>query len=99
MKPIKKKLRPEILIGCLDALCRANATVLESDPKLAADISQAIEALARAIEGEDSTEDPEEFKRKDSATKYIRNYDDEVVDILTDEVIYRPYPPKKKEPS
>lgn len=50
---VKQNLQPEVLISCLDVLCRANATVFESDPKLAADITQAIEALSNALQNED----------------------------------------------
>ncbi|MEW6521057.1 MAG: hypothetical protein AB1461_16755 [Thermodesulfobacteriota bacterium] len=51
---VKQNLQPEVLISCLDVLCRANATVFESDPKLAADITQAIEALSNALNDEPS---------------------------------------------
>jgi len=50
---VKQNLQSEVLISCLDVLCRANATVFESDPKLAADISQAIESLSIALQNED----------------------------------------------
>jgi hypothetical protein len=49
-KPPSQNLPPEVLISCLDVLCRANATVFESDPKLAADIAQAIESLSTALQ-------------------------------------------------
>ncbi|MBU4263914.1 MAG: hypothetical protein KKC76_18820 [Proteobacteria bacterium] len=50
---VKQDLQSEVLISCLDVLCRANATVFESDPKLAADITQAIEALSNALQNDD----------------------------------------------
>ncbi|MBI5559076.1 MAG: hypothetical protein HY885_15725 [Deltaproteobacteria bacterium] len=52
-KESRENMQPEVLINCLDVLCRANATVYESDPKLAADIAQAIESLTNALQSQD----------------------------------------------
>ena len=49
----KQNLQSEVLLSCLDVLCRANATVFETDPKLAADITQAIEALSDALQNDE----------------------------------------------
>lgn len=57
MSADKKKFNQEILLNCLDVLCRANATVFESDPKLAADITQAIEALSDSLNSDDSLDE------------------------------------------
>ncbi|MFZ5759390.1 MAG: hypothetical protein ACOY32_07165 [Thermodesulfobacteriota bacterium] len=92
-----KGLKPEVLISCLDVLCRANASVVENDPKLAADISQAIESLSLALQsstqGRDDTSKPTVSGQKGQA--YARKRQEEIVDVLTNEVIYTKKQQKK----
>ena len=103
-KTPSQNLPPEVLISCLDVLCRANATVFESDPKLAADIAQAIESLstalqcqeqpanaapANALPFQDPLPDPLEYRKKEIVSDYLRG-DDAIVDVLTNEVIRKP---------
>ncbi len=98
---VKRHLKSEVLINCLDVLCRANATVFESDPKLAADISQAIESLSIALQNEDPSTntlqtntaqnpeqplEPADYCKKNSAPEYFPG-DNPIVDVLTNEVI------------
>ncbi len=78
-----------MLISCLDVLCRANANVIESDPKLAADISQAIEALSQSLNTKVAQEETEQYRKKDNASKYVAEYDDDIVDVLTNKIIYK----------
>ena len=85
-KPPSQNLPPEVLISCLDVLCRANATVFESDPKLAADIAQAIESLSTALQCQ---EQPLEYRKKEVVSDYLGG-DDAIVDVLTNEVIRKP---------
>lgn len=103
-KPPSQNLPPEVLISCLDVLCRANATVFESDPKLAADIAQAIESLSTALQCQeqpanagpamdmpfqDPLPEPLEYRKKEIVSDYLRG-DDAIVDVLTNEVIRKP---------
>ena len=89
MKVIKKKkLKSEVLLSCLDVLCRANVSIVDENPHLAAEITQAIESLSQALQGEDIEEKPEVYKKKDCTTKYIRDYNEQIVDVVTNEVIY-----------
>ena len=89
MKTVKKKLQSEVLIGCLDVLCRANASIFESDPKLASEISQAIDALTESLQAEGQQNENRDYKREDNSSKYVPDHDDEIVDVLTNEVIYK----------
>ncbi|MCB2183776.1 MAG: hypothetical protein KQH63_17240 [Desulfobulbaceae bacterium] len=90
MKVVKKKLKQEVLVGCLDVLCRASANAVENDPHLAADILDAIESLTLALQGETQAEQPVDIEKKDNGQKYVSLYEDNIVDVLTNEVIYRP---------
>ncbi len=84
----EKKLKPEILLNCLDVLCRANVSVAEENPHLASEIIHAIESLAQALQSEEVVEKPDESLKKDGTTKYTRDYKENVVDVLTNEVLY-----------
>ena len=99
--PPRQNLPPEVLISCLDVLCRANATLFESDPKLSADIAQAIEALTIALQSQDQSVKPEpasalpfqepflepcEYRKKEIVSRSSCS-DDVIVDVLTNEVI------------
>jgi hypothetical protein len=101
---VKQDLQNEVLISCLDVLCRANATVFESDPKLAADIAQAIESLTTALQSEEPSAntwqtntaqyrerplEPADYCKKNSVPGYFPS-DDAIVDVLTNEVIRKP---------
>ena len=89
MKSVKKKtLKSDVLLSCLDVLCRANVSVAEDNPHLAAEISQAIESLSEALQNNDIAGKPDEYKKKDDATKYSREYKEQIVDVFTKEVIY-----------
>lgn len=84
----KKKLKSDVLLSCLDVLCRANVSVVDENPHLAAEITQAIESLSQALQSEDIVEKPEEYKKRDGAKKYVRDCKQQVVDVFTKEVIY-----------
>ncbi len=84
----KKKLKSDVLLSCLDVLCRANVSVVDENPHLAAEITQAIESLSLALQSEDIVEKPKVYKKKDCTTKYIRDYNEKIVDVVTNEVIY-----------
>jgi len=101
---VKQILQQEVLISCLDVLCRANATVFESDPKLAADITQAIESLSTALQNDDPQAntcqtnavpypeqplEPADYCKNNKAPDYFPA-DDPIVDVLTNEVIRKP---------
>ncbi|MFH1217185.1 MAG: hypothetical protein V1706_11855 [Pseudomonadota bacterium] len=89
-----QELQPEVLISCLDVLCRANATVFESDPKLASDISHAIESLTLALQSQCQPREEEitEVIGKEKTIKYVDDDHDQesIVDVLTNEIIYKP---------
>ncbi|OKY76015.1 MAG: hypothetical protein BM485_05075 [Desulfobulbaceae bacterium DB1] len=89
-KNAPQKLQPEVLINCLDVLCRANASVFESDPKLASDISQAIESLTVALQSHNSPQEDENIDadKGGEREKYVRDYEESIVDVLTNEIIY-----------
>lgn len=87
MNQKKQKLPSEVFLTCLDVLCRANATVIDSDPNLAADISQAIESLSSAIQATDTGEDSQEALENKVAAQNISLKPDEIIDVLTNEVI------------
>ncbi len=92
-----KALKPEVLISCLDVLCRANASVVENDPKLAADISQAIESLSLALQSSTQSRDDASGPAVagQGEQRCGRNRQEEVLDVLTNEVIYTPKKTKK----
>lgn len=73
----------------MDVLCRANATIIDSDPNLAADISQAIENLSSAIQATDADtdENSQETLGNEVAKQNIPLKRDEIIDVLTNEVI------------
>ncbi|MFO7761754.1 MAG: hypothetical protein ACQES8_06065 [Thermodesulfobacteriota bacterium] len=87
---MKKKLKQEVLVGCLDVLCRARASadMVENDPYLRTDISDAIESLTKALQGETQSDESTKYK-KDNAEKYVSLHEDDIVDVLTNEVIYK----------
>lgn len=87
MNSKKQKLQSEVFLACLDVLCRANVTVLDSDPNLAADISQAIESLSSAIQATDAAEDSQEALGNRVGAQNIPLKHDEIIDVLTNEVI------------
>ncbi len=91
----KKKLKSDVLLSCLDVLCRANVTIVDENPHLAAEISQAIESLSLALQSEDIVEKPQECRKKDGVTKYVRDSKEQVVDVFTKEIIYT-YTPEGK---
>ncbi|MBW1792602.1 MAG: hypothetical protein JRJ14_10170 [Deltaproteobacteria bacterium] len=87
---VKKKLQYDVLFSCLDVLSRANATVSGSDPKLASDISDAIESLSCALQGaEKPGNDLQEYIKRKTASKYVNECDDVIVDVLTNEILYK----------
>lgn len=86
---VNKKLQHEVLFSCLEVLSRANATVSGSDPKLASDISDAIESLSCALQMAGKPEDLQEYRKKNTASKYINESDDVIVDVLTNEILYK----------
>ena len=103
---VKQNLQSEVLLSCLDVLCRANATVFESDPKLAADITQAIEALSDALQNDEPAANTGQPNGKQASSPehprepadYLKKDDfpeyfpaDEIiVDVLTNEIIRGP---------
>ena len=94
----KKKLKPEILLSCLDVLCRANASLTDTDSKLASEIADSIRSLTDAIENYSEPEE-EEYRRRDNVSKYVKTYEDNVVDLFTNEVLYQASKRVKKEDS
>ena len=90
--PVKKKLQHEVLFSCLDVLSRANATVGGADPKLACDISDAIESLTSALQGAESGGEV-----KSNAATPVKvdcdvvegHHDDVIVDVLTNKIVYK----------
>ena len=84
----KKKLKPEILLSCIDVLCKANVSLRDTDSRLATEISEAIQALTHAIENYADKEE-EGVIRRDNAKKQIKSLEDTVVDLFTNEIIYR----------
>ena len=86
---VKKKLQHDVLFSCLDVLSRANATVSGSDPKLASDISDAIESLSCALQMAGKPEEMEEYGKKNTVSKYVNESDDIIVDVLTNEILYK----------
>jgi hypothetical protein len=89
MSGVKKKLQYDVIFSCLDVLSRANATVSGSDPKLASDIADAIESLSFALQSAENPDDISEFRKKNSASKYVNERDDVIVDVLTNEILYK----------
>ena len=85
----KKKLQYDVIFSCLDVLSRANATVVGSDPKLAADIANAIESLSCALQMAEKTEDVQEYRKKNTVSKYLNERDEVIVDVLTNEILYK----------
>ncbi len=77
--------------SCLDVLSRANATVVGSDPKLASDISEAIESLSCALQMADKGEDIKEYRKKNNALKYVNECDEIIVDVLTNKILYKSF--------
>ncbi len=77
VKGSKKRMQPEVFINCLEVLCRANATIAGIDPCLAHDISQAIESLMSSLHAEEPK------------NKYVQCHENKIVDVLTNEVIYK----------
>ena len=86
---VKKKLQYDVLFSCLDVLSRANATVSGSDPKLASDISDAIESLSCALQMADNPDDLQEYRKRNTASKYVNECDDVIVDVLTNQILYK----------
>lgn len=86
---VKKKLQYDVLFSCLDVLSRANATVVGSDPKLASDISDAIESLSCALQMAEKPGEVKEYRKKNNALKYVNECDDVIVDVLTNEILYK----------
>jgi hypothetical protein len=89
MKGGKKKLQYDVIFSCLDVLSRANATVSSSDPKLAADISNAIESLSCALQMAEKQENVQEYRKKNTVSKYLNERDEVIVDVLTNESLYK----------
>lgn len=83
-----KKLKPEVLVSCLDVLCRANASLKETDSKLASEITDSIQALTDALENHSEPEE-EGYRRKDNSSKPVKRYEDNIVDLFTNEVLYQ----------
>lgn len=118
MEEAKNTIKPEVLISCLDVLCRASATLFDSDPKLAADINQAIGALSLSLEEEETNEndvdrhsdfseitaddnrnlpqqngilDVVNFQpiKKSNTSHGLLDDRDEIVDVLSNEVVFK----------
>lgn len=87
----KKKLQYDVLFNCLDVLSRANATVIGSDPNLALDIIGAIESLSSVLQMADIPKETQEYRKKNAASKYVNECDREIVDVLTNEILYKCY--------
>lgn len=89
MSNVKNKLKYDVIFSCLDVLSRANATVSSSDPILASDITNAIESLSNALQTVESPDDTKKIRKKNSDLKHIFNHDDVIVDVLTNEILYK----------
>ncbi len=87
MSSKKERLQPEVIISCLDVLCRANVSVSGSDPRLAADISQAIDSLSAAMQDIGADDAYPQKTLKMDATRNIKFKHEEIVDVLTNEVV------------
>jgi len=89
MSGVKKKLQYDVIFSCLDVLSRANATVSGSDPKLATDIANAIESLSCALQMAQAPDDLYEYRKKNTASKYVNERDEVIVDVITNEILYK----------